>query len=91
MPKTTEANIIPIHSICDGIYAQTLRYEKDVCFKYKIKQSNVLSTTNMDSSNNQKEYGIENVDYFGLYTKEEQECFKLPEDAITPKSYTGFT
>ena len=89
IPKTTETNKIPIHSICDGIYSQTLRYEKDVCFKYKIKQSDILSTRNIDLFDNQEElFEIGNADYFGLYTREEQMCLKLPEYAITYLNHT---
>ena len=88
MPKTSEANKIQVHSICDGIYSQTLRYEKDVCFRYKMKQLNLLSTTNMDLLDNEKIFRIGNVDVFRLYVKEEQVCLKLPEDAITDLNHT---
>ena len=85
MPKTTETNRIPIHSICDGIFSQTLRYEEDVCFKYNIKQLNVLSTAHF---NVKEKFSFREVDAIGMYTKEEQKCLKLSNDTITYLNHT---
>ena len=42
-----EVNLIPVHSICDGIYSETiLNQERDVCYKNKLKHIDVSLTKN---------------------------------------------
>ena len=85
--KTTETIRIQMHSICDGIFSQTLWYEKDVCFKYKIKQLDVSNTPLMD---NEETSSIGGIDPFLLYPKEEHMCLKLSEHAITYQNHAQY-
>ena len=82
-------NVMLIHSICDGIYCnETLSREKDICFKYKLKQINLSSTSQTDLSTGTKPFDIVIEDIFILLAREKQLCLKLQKQVLTQLNYT---
>ena len=88
--ETAGAKGMTIHSICDGIYTNaTLSREEDICYKYNLKQINVLSTTDFNLFyDDKKSFILDDDDIFMLYAKEKQLCLKLQEDDKLQLSHT---
>ena len=84
--QAAKTNIMPIHSICDGIYSnKTLRHEEDICFEYKIKQINMLlSATKLNLYYRRKTYNIRPRDIeLNQYIKEKRLCLKIHDNVKT--------
>ena len=68
-------NIMSIHPICDGIYSnKALSHEKDICFKYKPKQINLLFAAQTHFFADKTTLNIISDHIFMLLAREKQLC-----------------
>ena len=81
--QITAKHGIEIHSICDGIYSsKTLSREEHICFKYKLKQINLLSTTKNNLFRGKNTFTLKYHHIYELYAREKQLCLALPDHVM---------
>ena len=70
-----EVNLIPVHSICDGIYSETiLNQERVVCYKNKVKHIDVVSLKTNQAKQQRRSNAVNFPNFKHMYDTEKAMC-----------------